>query len=65
MNDEIYWIWLLKCFGSAAAIDGIIQYFGSARGLYEAGSTEWRLSGLLTAKQLSLIHISEPTRPEP
>lgn len=62
MNDEIYWIWLLKCFGSAAAIDGIIQYFGSARGLYEAGSTEWRLSGLLTAKQIAALSKWSPSQ---
>lgn len=62
MNEEIYWIWLLKCFGSAAAIDDIIQYFGSARGLYEAGSTEWRLSGLLTAKQIAALSKWSPSQ---
>lgn len=62
MNDDIYWIWLLKCFGSAAAIDDIIRYFGSARGLYEAGSTEWRLSGLLTAKQIAALSKWSPSQ---
>lgn len=62
MNDEIYWIWLLKCFGSAAAIDDIIRYFGSARGLYEAGTVEWRLSGLLTAKQIAALSKWSPSQ---
>lgn len=62
MNDDIYWIWLLKCLGSAAAIDDIIRYFGSARGLYEAGSTEWRLSGLLTAKQMTALSKWSPSQ---
>lgn len=62
MNDDIYWIWLLKCFGSATAIDDIIQYFGSARGLYEAGTAEWRLSGLLSAKQIAALSKWSPSQ---
>lgn len=62
MNDEIYWIWLLRTLGPAAAIADIIQYFGSARGLYEAGSGEWRLSGLLTAGQISSLSRWSPSQ---
>lgn len=62
MNDEIYWIWLLKCLGSAAAIEDIIQYFGSARELYEAGTVEWRLSGLLSAKQIAALSKWSPSQ---
>lgn len=61
MNEEIYWIWLLRCWGSAAPIADIVQYFGSARALYEAGNAEWRLSGLMTAKQISALSKFSPS----
>ncbi len=62
MNDAAYWIWLLRTLGPAAALQDILQYFGSARGLYEAGSAEWRLSGLLTAKQIASLTKFSPSQ---
>lgn len=62
MNDEIYWIWLLRTLGPAAAIADMIQYFGSARELYEAGTVEWRLSGLLSAKQITALSKWSPSQ---
>lgn len=61
MNDTAYWIWLLRTLGPAAATADILHYFGSARGLYEAGSTEWRLSGLLTAAQITALSKYSPS----
>lgn len=61
MNDEIYWIWLLRCLGPAAAIADMIEVFGSARGVYEAGTVEWRLSGILTAKQIVALSKYSPS----
>ena len=61
MNDEIYWIWLLRCLGPAAAIADMIEVFGSARGVYEAGTVEWRLSGILTAKQIAALSKYSPS----
>lgn len=61
MNEAAYWIWLLRTLGAAAAIEDIIHYFGSARGLYEAGTAEWRLSGLLSAKQLTALSRFSPS----
>ena len=62
MNDAAYWIWLLRTLGPAAVLQDILQYFGSARGLYEAGSAEWRLSGLLTAKQITALTRFSPSQ---
>lgn len=62
MNDAAFWIWLLRTLGPAAALQDILQYFGSARGLYEAGSAEWRLSGLLTAKQIAALTRFSPSQ---
>ena len=61
MNEIAYWIWLLRTLGPGAATADILQYFGSARGLYEAGSTEWRLSGLLTASQITALTRYSPS----
>lgn len=61
MNEEIYWIWLLRCLGPAAPIADMIEVFGSARGVYEAGSTEWRLSGIMTAKQIAALSKYSPS----
>lgn len=61
MNDTAYWIWLLRTLGPAAMLEDIIQYFGSARGLYEAGRNEWRLSGLLTLKQMDALAKFSPS----
>lgn len=61
MNDTAFWIWLLRTLGPAAAIADIINYFGSPRALYEAGSTQWRLSGLLTAKQIAALAKFSPS----
>lgn len=61
MNDTAYWIWLLRTLGPAAVLEDIIQVFGSARGLYEAGRNEWRLSGLLSAKQMDALAKFSPS----
>lgn len=61
MNEIAYWIWLLRTLGPAAATADILRYFGSARGLYEAGSAEWRLSGLLTPSQITALTKYSPS----
>lgn len=48
MKDVLYWLWLQKSFGCGADISDLMQVFGSARGLYEAGETAWRKSGLFS-----------------
>lgn len=61
MNDEIYWLWLLKCLGSASALEEMLAYFGSARSVYEAGSDEWRISGAMTAGQIQALQKYSPS----
>ncbi len=49
-KDVISWIWLQKALGVASPkVRAIHTTYGSAREFYEAGPTEWRLSGLVTA----------------
>lgn len=55
MKNCEYWIWLQRTLGTAARIDDIINYYGSAKTLYEVGSREWRLSGLLNNKQIEKL----------
>lgn len=61
MNETAYWIWLLKTLGAAAPIRDILAYFGSPRKLYEAGSSEWRLSGILSQKQIYALTRFSPS----
>ncbi len=53
MRDCEYWIWLSRTLGDGAKTDDVINYFGSARRLYEAGRYEWKISGLLTPRQIA------------
>ena len=57
-QENAYWIWLQQGlgYGSAAAIRVASQY-KSLKDFYHGGEREWRLSGLLTPKQLDrLLH---------
>ena len=48
MDNRVYWIWLQNAFGAGSPKPvQLVRRIGSAEKLY----------------QLSLIHISEPTRP--
>lgn len=57
-----YWIWLSRTLGAGAKIGDLISYFGSPRDMYEAGSNEWRLSGLLTKKQVESLKQYSPSQ---
>ena len=61
-NESVYWLWLAKTLGAGAKTADIINYFGSARMLYEKGSREWRLSGILTASQISKLSLFSPSQ---
>ncbi|MCR4564093.1 MAG: DNA-processing protein DprA [Clostridiales bacterium] len=62
-NDEMteYWIWLSRTLGAGAKINDLLSYFGSPDEMYQAGSNEWRLSGLLTAKQIENLKQFSPS----
>ena len=61
-NESVYWLWLAKTLGAGAKTADIINYFGSARMLYEKGSREWRLSGILTASQINKLSLFSPSQ---
>lgn len=61
MKDCEYWIWLQRTLGYGAKIDDFINCFGSAKQLYEAGRSEWLLSGLFTAKQIEKLTRYSPS----
>jgi DNA processing protein len=63
-NDEMteFWIWLSRTLGAGARIGDLLSYFGSPDEFYEAGSNEWRLSGLLTAKQIEKLKQYSPSQ---
>lgn len=56
MQEDAYWIWLQQGLGagSAAAVRVASQY-KDLQGFYQGGEREWRLSGLLTPKQLERL----------
>ena len=57
-----FWIWLSRTLGAGARIGDLLSYFGSPDKMYEAGSNEWRLSGLLTAKQIEKLRQFSPSQ---
>ena len=61
MEDTIYWVWLLQTLGGSTVLQDLLQYFGSARKLYEAGASEWRICGLMTAKQIAALSRVSPS----
>lgn len=62
MRGAEYWIWLARCLGAGARIDEMLLYFGSPEALYAAGSREWRLSGLLTNRQIAALTKFSPSQ---
>lgn len=56
-----YWIWLQNALGAGARTDELLAYFGDAEQLYNAGSREWRLSGLMTQKRIDSLLASSPS----
>lgn len=61
MKNCEYWIWLSRTLGEGAKIDDIVNYFGSARGIYEAGQYEWKISGIMTPRQIANLSNYSPS----
>lgn len=57
-----YWIWLQTALGAGARVDELLAYFGDPEKLYNAGSSEWRLSGLLTARKIEALKSTSPSQ---
>ena len=50
-----YWIWLQNALGYSAKISKILDEFSSAKDLYNAGEIEWKMSSVLTVKQVEKL----------
>ncbi len=57
-----YWIWMQNSLGAGARTDEILSYFETPENLYNAGSKEWRLSGLFTQKKIEALKSSTPSQ---
>ena len=55
MNGAVPWIRLQSALGAGAALSEIIEYFGSAKALFDAGETEWRISPVLVPRQIEKL----------
>ncbi|MBQ5884693.1 MAG: DNA-processing protein DprA [Clostridia bacterium] len=71
-NDEImsiclteYWLWLQCALGAGAKTDELLAYFETPEKMYNAGSNEWRLSGLLTDKKINSLKSISPSETGP
>ncbi len=56
-----YWIWLQCALGAGAKTDELLAYFGDPEKMYNAGSNEWRLSGLMTDKKINALKSISPS----
>ena len=56
-----YWIWLQCALGAGAKTDELLAYFGDPEKMYNAGSKEWRLSGLMTEKRINSLKSISPS----
>ncbi len=56
-----YWIWMQNALGAGARTDEILAYFETPEDLYNAGSKEWRLSGLFTQKKIDALKSTTPS----
>lgn len=60
-----YWIWLQTALGAGAKTDELLAYFGNPEKMYNAGSSEWRMSGLLTVKKIEKLTSISPSQTKP
>ena len=56
-----YCLWLQSALGAGAKTDELIAYFGDPEKMYNAGSNEWKLSGLLTDKKINALKSISPS----
>ena len=57
-----YWIWLQRTLGAGFFADELIAHFDDARGVYEAGDSEWIASGTLTARSIEKLSSFSPSQ---
>ncbi len=56
-----YWLWLQCALGAGAKTDELLAYFGDPEKMYNAGSNEWRLSGLMTDRKINALKSISPS----
>ena len=55
MTDKRYWIWLQSALGEGAMFKEILTVFGTPERLYKSNLLEWKISSVLTAKQIDRL----------
>lgn len=55
MDSKVYWLWLQGALGAGAVTDEITAVFPSPADMYSRGEIEWRLSGVLTGRQIQKL----------
>ncbi len=56
-----YWIWLQCALSEGVKTDELLAYFENPEKLYNAGSKEWKMSGLLTEKKIERLKSISPS----
>ena len=51
MSETAYWVWLQCALGEGAAVQPLLEEFGSAKAVYDANIMEWRMTPALTKYQ--------------
>ncbi|MBQ2775466.1 MAG: DNA-processing protein DprA [Clostridia bacterium] len=59
-SKKLYWLWLQGALGPGARTDEITAVFPSPEKMYLAGEIEWKLSGVLTKKQIEKLSAYSP-----
>ena len=62
MDKKAYWLWLQEALGAGAVTDEITAVFPSPEELYSRGEIEWRLSGVLTNRQIEKLKQCSPEK---
>lgn len=62
MDKKAYWLWLQEALGAGAVTDEITAVFPSPEEMYSRGEIEWRLSGVLTNRQIEKLKQCSPEK---
>ena len=62
MDKKAYWLWLREALGAGAVTDEITAVFPSPEEMYSRGEIEWRLSGVLTNRQIEKLKQCSPEK---
>lgn len=54
-SNTVYWVWLSMALGAAARVDEILGSFSSPKEIYECGTAEKIISGVLTKRQIERL----------